>query len=462
MGDLQFIVLQQENDTFSLNIFRTKKNLSITPHHNETNIDKIKEAIHSFPENLFVSVIRLHIKAPNILDDKLFIFFKSSLPANITIEPLNHIKTDYVYKVARDKMIILVTDQRWKKILEAHDQVHTAHHNSGHILQSIYNLSGKLYLSFVSTIPARELLPPKCLQKFVSLHTSTEKALPTVLWCKQGKQIYRIKDYPRCVLLKLCPQMSLDLASKWMHKVISLFSVLYFVCDKFACTFDTDKEQDYGEFVAVLDCEEGTFITNKYYNANDYELIGRVHEPHFTSRWAFSGGSSVVGSSGTVYYGVKNIQKLHGDSISRKASLFLEAILTSRTWFDSSLEDISSKTTLIEQYNFTEELYRILINEPIFDFSAHSSSNYNLDTCNIAEKISDLTFVSHGKLYVYYGIRDKSNNSLNVSMLPVESFIEFFASALYEGQEAMKIGFIYHITTLLFNYNGSINLEAEL
>lgn len=459
MKKVQYIVLQQKKDKFSVDIFSSDplSNRILPEERNDT--AKIREIVHTFPRNSMPTVLRVHISTSNFAEDKLFSFVKANLPRDVEVTKVNYIRNDYVYEVNPGKIIILVTQSRWKSILETFDQTHTANQENAKVLDAIYNLSGNLCLSFVSTIPASKLLPPHCLKQFVKLHTHNEKILPTVQFSHENRKIYQIQDYPRCVLLKLVPNMSLELASKWKHKIMSLFSVMYFTSNKYSTELLPSKECD--EFAATLDWEMGTFITNRtYYDTSNYILIAEISEPHLATRWGFAWGCAVVGVSGKVYYGSENTSRINDESISSKCSEFLRAMLTS-CWFDDTLPKVSGKSSKHEQYNFTQKLYQHIIHDPIFTLSKQNKqNNYFLE--NVYRNLCDLVFVKDKKLYVYYGIKDSIKNSIHLTMQPVESFVEFFASALNEGQEAVVTGFISHIATLLFVQQKGINLHEEL
>lgn len=458
MKKIQYIVLQEENGTFSIDVF----NSNLLAPTDRNNIAKIKEVINSFHIQELPSIMRLHIKAEKIAEDKLFLFVRANLSNNINITAVPHIKTDYVYKIANDKIIVLMRESRWKYILERYDQVHTAHHSNADILQSIYNLSKQLYVSFISTMPAKYLLPAGSLQKFIQLHSHNQNILPTIQWCDEERRIYKIKDYPRSVLLKICPQMSLRLADQWKNKAVSLFSVLYFACNKCAYEILPDENHSSKEIAATLDWEKGTFITNKECNKSHYKLIAEVHESHLTTRWGFPGCYSVVGASGKVYYGKHHWKKTNNDSLSKNFSTFIEKILTSSTWYDESLRQACIKTTFKDHYNFTYMLYEKLFPHPLFNLSQHAEFGDNIDIQNLPNKLCDLACVHENKLCVCYGIQSRSDDSIQVEMLPIESFIEFFLPALHEGQEALVTGFIYNVAKLLFTHNMHVDLKEEL
>jgi hypothetical protein len=475
MERIQYIILQQEEEeeeekeeeegreeeeeeTFTVAIFYSDSYINIVKPEDRHNTNKIRKLIFSFPNECSPSVMRVHVNNTNISEDKLFSFVKTNLPSNVKIKR-SETTNNQVYEINNNKVIMLVHKSQWEKIIERKNEIHTADHHNGEILESIYSLSKTLPLSYVSGLKANIFLPKKCLQKYIRLHTvPNDVSRPTIQWSNEHRWIYRINDYPKSVLLKICPQISSKLASLWKHNVVSLSAVLYFITDRYVCEIVPDEDSN--EFAATLNWQEGTFITNiKYNDYSDITLISEITEPHLVSCWGLPTHCSVVGNSGKVYYGLTNIKDFDENVLSEKGALFINRILTSSTWYKDNYKLQSKKTLMKEKCEFIKSLYQELFHQPIFCISERDESGNIFDNRSILEKLCDFACIKKHRLYFHIAIKNKRDNSTYITCEPISFYFEHYLSVPNEGQEAIINGFIYHITNVLFTQYRAVRLR---
>ena len=459
MDKIRYIILDQKVDTISMDIVHCD-GLQTTIETKEcVDISRIENTVSTFHSDSVATVMRVHISANSIKEDNLFKFIKDRLVNKVIITKSDLTTSDHVYEVKQNKVIILVTKARWKQIMEAENEKHTADHANGRILCLIYQVSQKLILSFVSSITAKALLPKACLETFKKIHFYQKEPSPTIQWCNRSRYIYKIKDYPKCVLQKVCPKMHSELASLWDQKVLSLLSVLYFVRNE--CVYEIGNEESAdgnNEYTATLDWMKGTFITNKIYMSKDITLIAEVHEPHLSMRWGYPEYCSVVGKSGTLYYGNHDFDK---NILGERCALFLKKILTTSKWYRNSSAEECKENSIIKRCEFIRNVYQSLFDRPILISSDQDMHDNYIDKDSLMEELSEFAVVSNNQLHFYFGY-SSDNDKIHLFKKPIEAFPELFLNGLYEGQKAITNGFVYYMTSKLFRNYQVITLQEEL
>ena len=435
MKEIQYITLKHHQSKFSMSIFKSNMITNVVVEENITKDEKLKEVLKSFPTAQVACIICVFLKEDCVKTDPLFHFIKENLP-HYDIIQRTKIPSDIVYTMGKQKHIIFYTKNRWREIQENTKDIHTGDPKNGKILATIYEIKNYIPLQFVSSMNVKTFLPDRIKQQFINLH-NTSNINPTIKWCSQNQRLYKINNYPMCVLKKLCPLISDELASIWAHSFVSLFSVLFFVCNKYEYIIDCSQTED---FFATLNWKDGLFITNKHFSNDNKNVtfITEISEPHLITRWSYPELSSVVGQSGRVYYGLNDVDTLNRNILCEKGICFISKLLHSCTWYKSCYKETN---IISDQCEMLRNIFEFLFNESIFE-----AVN---DSMSLVNKLSDLSFVHNNRLYIHYtfGV-SKKENMLRVE--PVESFFELFITDLCKGQEVTTNGFLLHMRNILY------------
>ena len=458
MIEIQYIVVRHnEGGQYEMNIHVSNLKGTIAVEKNQTVTLKIKDKITSLPEISGICILCALLNSDSINDDDLLIFLKSHLPKSINVQREN-ISTDLVFHIGRNKRMIIFTKSRWKKI-KISNEIHTGDPVNGKFLVGIYQSSNELPLGFLSSISVKMILPKNMFPAFIRLHTYKDDSSQTIQWATNHRRIYKLLDYPRCVLSKLCPNMPAEMASFWAHKFMSLLAVLYVSHNQFEYEIslaNKTRTENGEELVATLNWKEGTFISNKKYsNCDKFVLLQEIEEPHLMTRWGLPFLCSVVGKSGKSYYSSNEIKKLNENVFSRDGVSFITKILTCIDWYVS---DNGSKENLpkdqSDQHEFLKRIYFKIFNRPVFTICDHERS--------LAEKLCDLACVYGNHLHLHYA--QKTTQGAFIPFLqPVEMFAELFMSDLTNGQDMVSNGFFHHMKNILFTiHNNEFCLKNEI
>ena len=448
MKTLQQIILEEKNECLHMSdilIESAEKNKSISC---TFDIDKIQACLQSVYLNNYFNIIQIIIKnKESFQKDKTFKFFKDNLPKkNVSIEEIDS-TDDIIFKIENKVIVVLLTIHQWN-LIQKHRGQHTLSDIS--LLKTIYEISEQMPIKLINKLTVDDVLSKTCLATYKPLHAYRNQTCPTILSVeeKESHRIYKLKDYPKCILEKLNINSTNEiLNSLYLNYFVNILIVSHLVKNNFECE---SKDKD-GKYYVTLNWKEGTFITNEdYKNRIDLELILDTSGPLFISRWSSAEMYSVINKDTNQIIYSNDVLKFSNDSTrSEREIKFICKLLSTHDWFDEIVDIKYYKTqNFADQVRFTSKLYKKLFK------IENVAVLYDDDSRTFEEQFTDFTYMQKGSdnLYIHWGFINYNENKFILKTSTPEMFAEFYLNDNQQAYSAILDGFLLHMTHVLYEF----------